>query len=1123
MTNLEYGQERGSYHLAYLSFCNKIYNRRIFLLVNLFYKMLKATKELIKIVETKASEQNSSPEAHELLQQGADITAPTNNGPMIQSVIAEEKRYRLAVPWRADNCQNLIQVLERDASDRLSAQVFSVNGGDLKNMHTLLQLKASCYQSTKHGSLGLLGSLLRQNEIPIRLDVVRFLIETDPDAKDSLTAVDDQQQTILSLAKNNEKCPSDVIDYLQEQFDDILTQIPFVQPQIDPNEVTMWIHRGANIEAIDKNSNTALSNAVIADNLKLVRVLVSAGSNTAHRNADGLTPLQIAQRAVARNPPLIAILETQHVNVELKCLIETKKSQLTVEEVRTLLENGADINAAINNNNSFLHLLIANKGTPEMVTTFVNEFNADLSATNTSGHRPIELCVQFDEEPLVHLSSLFKLSKMTSDLFTNSKLNQTLLQYALETQRFEAAKVIQNELNLRLWNCAMRSINTKDFSHETGMVELKILVSCGAQINYKSSQEGYAEQTILHIACEVGIERLVEYTVKDLQADYTLQNYNGDYPISIAAENGHLSIVRYLCSLPNSTLNRFNKDRQTPLHLATKKHYLSVVQHLVTWGADHQAQNLLKQTPLDVARTNGFKNKEEEMSNKKIIYILEQLLCPPVDDSLQQSANGTQPSYDLDTCDQATPVVLNPIRTSGDDEEEALGKQWKGLFSGSPNNNLHEAAKNGSVWEAQKAIGQGADIRHRKRHRTAYDVTVLSEKEYSSHLQSAKLIIVDRSMLENMVTGCQQIASMIQRVAQIKLVEGIDQSNPSKVMSYHVAGASLTVDLLYRSCNASDNVEIVDYLLNQNADIYQTMIQDASSNCPYRIARKKNFSKLANYLRYRLSVECANAVRENSLAMVKNLVHAGASVNMHDTNNLNEALKHQNADLIQFLCEQGVEMPSEWITAENIVLDPVFAQQLKPEIVHCINQFLINRRLRFAAASGDLDSVIRCQRLGADINSVNCHGSTALLYAIQYGNNFPIVHTLVSRGASILHSNEDEPTSLIDLAKKKGYKQIADYLSKELNSQFLSAIANNHRQVAEKLAQMGVDFNYQDEEKRTALHYAVEYHGAGLVNWLCECGSTPTVCDINGDYPIIQATQKGNRFDTIEEHIPFSR
>ena len=294
------------------------------------------------------------------------------------------------------------------------------------------------------------------------------------------------------------------------------------------------------------------------------------------------------------------------------------------------------------------------------------------------------------------------------------------------------------------------------------------------------------------------------------------------------------------------------------------------------------------------------------------------------------------------------------------------------------------------------------------------------------------------------------------------------------------------------------------------------MINDSSVNSPYRTAKKKNFGKLTSYLRYRLSLECTKAVKENNLDMVKKLIHAGASVDMDNTNNLSEAMKHQNADLVQFLCENGAKMPTDWLTAETIVLEPTVSQQLKPEVVFRINQCLMNRRLRFAAASGDFDTVIRCQRLGADINSVNCHGSTALLHAVLYGNSFRIVHALVSCGASILHSNNNEPISLIDLAKKKGCQQIGDYLSQELNTQFLSAILNNHRLTAEKLAQLGADFNYQDEQKRTALHYAVQYHGVDLVKWLCECGSTPTLCDINGDYPVIQAAEKGSRpFYTI--------
>ncbi|CAF2506662.1 unnamed protein product [Rotaria sp. Silwood2] len=1071
--------------------------------------MLKSTKDLINIVKKKASEHNSYDEAQKLLQQGADVTTTTKKGSMIDSVIAEEKRLRQTIPWKADNCLRLIQILEKGASDRLSAQVFSANGGDLEGMYTLVHLHASCYQSTTYGSLGLLGALLKQDKVPIRLDVVQFLIESDPNTKFSLTTADTEAQTCLSRAKKNPKCPRDVIHYIQRQLDGILNQIPITQPQIDPNEVITWIRRGADIEAIDEKRNTALSNAVITNNLALADALVSAGSNIAHENGDRLTPLQIAKKATPKNPQLIALLEAQGVNVELKRLIEIKKSQLTIDEVHTVLANGANINATFTNKDSPLHLLISNKGKPEMVAAFVNDFNADLSAMNTNGHRPIETYILLDEDPFVYLLTLFKLPKVTLDLFHNPRLNKTLLQFAIDEQRVGAAKIIRDELNIRLWNCMART-NTKEDNNETIMKEFSQLIGCGAQINHQHEDKEYKWWTVLHLACKTSTKQVVQYIIKHLGADFTLQNHNGDYPISIAAEYGHLPIVEYLHSLPKSSVNVVNKDQQTVLHLATKNHHLLVVRYLVKWGADHQAQNNSKQTPLDIARANASKTKEEEMSDKKLIQFLEQLICPPVDDLGQQSSKAIKSSSDIDTCELGTPVVISDIQISTEDTDEALKKQIKGFLFGSPNNNLHDAAKTGALWMAKQAIGQGADIRHRKGNRTPYEVAQISMKEYSIKLSSPMLSLADRPRIQTMADGCQQIADMIRQIAQTKVVEAIDQSNAGLVVAYHLAGAPLTDKLLYRACSVSDNVEIVDYLINQSMDIYQVMINDSSSNCPYRIAKKKKFSKVATYLKYRLSLECTKAVKENNFEMVKKLVCSGASVDMQNTNNLDEALQHQNADLIQFLCQNGAKMPSEWLSEKTMQLKSTFSKQLKPEIALCINQSLINRRLRLAAASGDFKSVIQCQHLGADINSTNCHGSTALLCTIQHGNYFRIVHALVSCGASMLHSNDDEPMSLIDIAKTRNYKKITSYLSHELNIQFMSAILNNDRGSAEKFAQLGAEFNYQDEQKRTALHYAVQYHSVDLVTWLCECGSTPTICDINGDYPIIQATEKGD-------------
>ncbi|CAF1347149.1 unnamed protein product [Adineta ricciae] len=1083
--------------------------------------MSEATRRLVKLVRDKARSQDACRKAQQLLQQGADIKAPIKNQSMIDYIIAEEQRCRIPRPWEADCCLHLVEVLRQGASDQLRAHVFAGNDGNLDEMRQLVQLQASCYQGGPQRPLGLLGDLINERTNTIRLDVAKFLVENDIDKQYSWFSVDTEGKTCVCIAKDNPNCPKNVVDYLQQHFDIILSKIPRTKPEIDQEQIVACFRRGARLETVDEDGNTVLSNAVIMNNLELVNVLLSLGSQLTHRNKNGLTPLQIAENATSRNPPLVAILQKQAVNIELKDLIEAKGSHLTTDEVRRLLDKGVNINAKMENGNSFLHILISNDGTPDMIITFVNDFHADLSTTNIDGYRPIETCIMKEKHPYARLTAVLKLSKLSMDMFNNVKLNKTLLQFANDQNRTEAGKLVQNELNLRLWSCVMR-ISTNAEQNKILMAEIEQLIRYGAQINYKHQENSYSEWTALHLVCQMGSKSFVQFVIEHFEADYTLKNSNGDCPISLAAENGHLMIVEYLRGLPNTNLNIFNKDQQTPLHLATKNHHLLVVRYLVQWGADHQALNQWKQTPLNIAQASQPKNKEEEIIGKKLVQLLQRLVCPPVHGSAGQSIDTKQPELDLDTCELGSPVNINPISMINEDAEGERGKTYReNILANHPNDILHDAAKKGNLFAAQKALSDGANIRHRnKPDRTPYEVAHRTAAKCATQLNSPLLDSQDRLRLQGLLYHCQEIIKLIQQTAQNKISQAIDSSNAGLVMAYHAAGATLTPELFSKACNASgsETVEIVDYLLRNSEDIQKVVSNYSSSDSPYHIAKKNGNTRLASYFKYQLSMRCTKAIMENSFLSVQKLVHDGASVDMVDTNNLQQALAHQNTQMIQLLCRCGAKMPSKWLAAKDIVLSPAESQQFKPEIRFIINQCLIDSRLRFAAANGDLNCLILCQRLGANINSVNCHGSTALLYALKYSHSFPVVHALVSRGASILHFNEDEPKSLIQFAKRQNCQQIASYLFQELNAQFLSAILNNDRQSATTFAQFGADFNYQDEQGRTPLHYAVQYHGIELVTWLHAGGSVANKADINGDYPIILATERGD-YATVEHFV----
>ena len=584
-------------------------------------------------------------------------------------------------------------------------------------------------------------------------------------------------------------------------------------------------------------------------------------------------------------------------------------------------------------------------------------------------------------------------------------------------------------------------------------------------------------------------------------------NGHGDYPISLAAEYGHLPIVQYLHQLPNVQLNVSNKDGQTPLHLATRNHHFFVVRYLVLWGADHLAVNIAGESPLHVAQASASKNQGEATIDKRLIHFLQQLACPVQSDQ-QQRHSGT-PNFNLDRCELVTPVTVGAIEITDVGDEERLGRQAKGFLSGSANNNLMNAAKEGLLDAAKKALGEGANICYRKNNQNAYEVAQQSAIKYHNQINSSETRPQDRQIYQIKLVGCQQIAEYIRQIAFGKVKQGIEQSQAYHVLAYHQAGAPLTGDLLDYACYRSDSIQIVDYLMKESADVYRAMFDYSSEDSPYQVAKKKKFNQVASYLKYRLSVECTKAIEANDTDRVSKLIRAGASVDMHDTSNLQVALNHQNVKLIGILCDHGVRMPPEWIQSKTIILPEEISQKMDLNVAFRINCSLINSRLRVASASGDLATLIRCQRLSADINSQNCHGSTALLCSVQHGCYFDVVHALVSHGATMLHSNESESMSVIALAKKQKYTHIADYLSQELNGQFLTTILYNDKQSAAKFEALGADFNYQDEQKRTALHYAVQYHGIELVSWLCVRGSAPTIADVNGNYPITEATEKG--------------
>ena len=323
------------------------------------------------------------------------------------------------------------------------------------------------------------------------------------------------------------------------------------------------ITQGADVNATNKNSVTALQVACQMKNEDAISVLLKAGADPAIKDKHDYTYLhQVVKSTIFKNALDWAIANTW--NDIVFCIMETLKALRVacqmgdIAVISILLQSGVDFNTEDIDGDTCLHKAVRYSCNKEVFQTIVNPTIVPKSK--------IIYALKSMDLPTSLKSWRFRYSRINYINATNMH-NQTALMLACEKGNTDAINVLLN---------AGADPNISD--------------GCGAWI-HRAINGSCSKETI--------------WTLIKHDADVNAKNMHNETALMRACREGHIGTINTLLSVgadPNIT----DKDGDTCLHTALR-HSCSkeVLQTIIDHGAHVNATNKNNETALMLACANG--------------------------------------------------------------------------------------------------------------------------------------------------------------------------------------------------------------------------------------------------------------------------------------------------------------------------------------------------------------------------------------------------------------------------------------------------------------------------------------------------------------------------------------
>ena len=836
------------------------------------------------------------------------------------------------------------------------------------------------------------------------------------------------------------------------------------------------IDQGADVNATNKYSRTALTLACKKRHEDAIHVLLQAGSDADISDKyDGtdIYFLHTFDRGI--NVP--------DGNVST-CLMYAVDGYCSKGVLQAIIDQGADVNATDNNNRTAL--MMACKENHEDAIHVLLKAVSDTYIADENG----DTCLMYAVDGLCSKEVLQAIIDLGTDVNATNKNNHTALMMGCKKRHEDAIHVLlkagsdtnipdkHDGRDVNWGNIVYLCTDIPDGNVSTCLMYavdgycskevLQAIIDQGADVNATDKHN----RTALIMACKKRREDAIHVLLK-AGSDTYIADENG-YTCLMYAVNGHCSKEVLQAIIDQGIdVNATNKDNHTAFTLACICSHLDAIHMLLKTSSDANIGDMYDKTWLMYAI--------DRYCSKEVVQTI-------VDQGADVNAT------DKNNC---TALMLACKRK----QEDAIHV----LLKGGSDTNI--ADKNGdtclmcavyghcSKKVLQAIIDQGADVNvTNKSNHTALLMACKMKHEDAIHVllkAGSDTNIADKD--GDTCLMCVVAGHYSKEVLQAIIDRGADVNATDK--NNHTA--------LMVACKKRCVVEIY-VLLKAGSD---TNIADENGDTCLMCAVAGHYRK----------------------EMLKAIIDRGADVNARTKDNctaLMKACDRKHEDAINILLKVGADIniaDDDGTTCLMYAVDRDCSKEVLQAIIdHGGNVNTTDKEnctaLMIACQNRYIDGIYVLLKAGADPNITDDIGWTCLMYAVDWGCNTDVLQSIIDHGAHVNATNLTNCTTLM-IACAKGYMNVFNVL---LKAGVDPNIKDKHRQtclmyavtggcskeVLQAIIDHGADVNATDNLDRTALIIAVEKSCVDVINTLLKAGADVNVTNNLNDTPLMMACRQ---------------